>query len=347
MAHYAIIGIAKLKNAGSIKGALDHMTRSRYTPNSNGKPNDVLVKPPKLKDLMDDIALYRPRKNAVLCYDMLLTASPDYFIGKTEQQIQDWERKSLEWVCKKFPPGAVKACIAHRDELTPHLSLLVTPEDNAGKLNARYYTGGRAKMRQLWTEYASAMRPLGLERGREFSPAQHQSIKEYYEAVQKGAELAKERVIKAEELPSPEIMDRLDPRQYATDLINRAISFIRKENGALRAELERERRKREEIINRAVGRETLYQELEEKPERLQELRDALAAEKEARAEDRKKFDALATAIKTFFRQNIARKSVLRHPDKLGALLNFPEIRDSIRISIAPDEKERRGMERGR
>lgn len=346
MANYAIIGIAKLKTAGNIGGVLEHMTRQRPTANSNGRANDILIPPPTLPELMADINSYLPRKNAVLCYDMLLTASPDYFTGKTEKQIQDWQRASLEWVYKKFGRESVKACICHRDELTPHLSLLVLP-DHEGKLNARFYTGGKAKMRQLWTEYGAAMKPLGLERGREYSPAKHQDIKAYYRAVNQGAELAKVREIKAEELPAPELLDMVSPRQYAADLINRVTAIIRRENGSLRAALAEERNQREQTARQMIAERGIFHTLKDNPEAFRELQEALKKELQGRAKDRQQYDRLAMAIKQYFQQNIDPRSTLRHPDKLGALLDFPEIRDSIRISIAPDERERRGMVRER
>lgn len=347
MANYAIIGIAKLHTAGNIGGVLDHMTRQRKTANSNGRPNDILIPPPKLPELMKEIDLYMPRKNAVLCYDMLLTASPDFFIGKTEQQIQDWQRASLEWVYKKFGRESVKACICHRDELTPHLSLLVLP-DHAGKLNARYYTGGKQKMRQLWTEYGEAMRPFGLERGREYSPAKHQDIKAYYAAVNKGAELAKVREIKAEELPAPDILDRVSPRQYAADLINRVTSFIRKENGSLRAALKEERQQREATTRQMIKDRETFHTLKENPEAFRELQEALAAEAEARAGTQARFSELVQAIGEYFQANIDRNSTLRHPDRLGKLQDFPELQKSVRLSLIQDKKPRHNsMVRGR
>lgn len=344
MANYAIIGIAKLHTAGNIAGVLDHMTRQRPTANSNGRPNDILIAPPPLPELMAEINNYLPRKNAVLCYDMLLTASPDFFIGKTEKQIQDWQRKSLEWVCRKFGRESVKACICHRDELTPHLSLLVLPEHD-GKLNARHYTGGKAKMRQLWTEYGQAMKPLGLERGREYSPAKHQDIKAYYRAVNQGAELAKVREIKAEELPAPELLDRVSPRQYAADLINHVTAWIRKENGSLRAALKEERQQRERATRQMIADRELFHALQENPEAFRQLQEALKEEQRARLKDRLQYAELAAAIGDYFRQNIDPHSVLRSPDKLGKLKDFEEIQDAIRLSLTPDIKERRGMVR--
>ena len=346
MACYAIVGIGKLKTAGNIKGVIDHMTRQRPTENSNGRDNDVLIAPPTLPDIMEEIGQYLPRKNAVLAYDCLLTASPEWFTGKTEEQVKDWERKSLQWASDKFGRDNIKAAIAHRDETTPHIQLLIIPEHD-GKLNARYYTGGRAKLRQLWTEYAAAMKPLGLERGREYSPAKHQDIKAYYAAVNKGAELARVRKVTAEELPAPELLDRVSPRQYAADLINRVTAFIRKENGNLRAALAEERNLRKKIALQMAQDRELYNTLKKSPERLRELQEAVKAEAMKRMQEQGKYKSLLAAIGEYFRNNIDPDSILRHPDKLGKLQDYPELQKDTQLSLTYDKRERHGMTRTR
>ena len=289
--------------------------------------------------------------------DFLLTASPEFFTGKTEEQIREWEQKSLEWVCKKFPPGAVKACIAHRDEACNHLSLLVLPvykqklNDRVYKqtLNARHYTGGREKMRALWTEYAEAMKPYGLERGKEYSPAKHKDIKAYYADIRKGKELATVRKVRAEELPAPELSDRMNPRQYASDLINRVTAFIRQENGNLRAGLQAEREKLEKLTRQMQKDRELYNRLKESPEAFRELQEAIKREAGKRMQEQEKYKRLLEAIRQYFRQNIPKNSPLRKGEKLGHLQDFPELQRDIALSLAPDarERERQDMERVR
>ena len=346
MTMYAIVGVAKLKTAGNIKGVLDHMTRNRATSNSNGRPNDVLIAPEKLPDIMEEIGQYLPRKNAVLAYDFLLTASPEWFTGKTEADIRQWEEASLQWACQKFGRENIKACIAHRDESHPHLTMLLLPVYK-GKLNARHYTGGREKMRALWTEYAAAMKPYGLERGREYSPAKHQDIKAYYATVNKGAELAAVKKVRPEQLPAPELADRLNPRQYAAGLINRVASFYRKEAGTLRAALAAEREQREELTRQMIRDRELYNRMKQNPERFRKLQEAVKREAAERMQEQAKYKRLLAAVRQYFRKNIDRNSTLRQPDRLGALQDFPELRKDISLSLAPGERERQDMERVR
>lgn len=202
-------------------------------------------------------------------------------------------------------------------------------------------------MRQLWTEYGQAMKPLGLERGREYSPAKHQDIKAYYEAVNRGAKLAAVREITPEQLPAPELLDRVSPRQYAADLINRVTSFIRKENGALRSALAAERNQREEMARQMIRDREAVLALKENPEAFRKLQEDLKAEAMARAKDRLQYNLLVAAVKDYFRRNIGSHDILRHPDRLGSLKNFPELENAIRLSLTPDMKERQGMERTR
>lgn len=347
MAHYAIIGIKKLHTAGNIAGSLEHMTRQRPTPNSNGRPNDILIPPPPLPELMEEINSYMPRKNCVICYEMLLTMSSGWLQGKGEKDIQEWEQKSLEWVSKKFPPGAVKSCICHRDELVPHLTLLVLPlappDGENQRLCARHYTGGRAKMRQLWTEYAAAMKPLGLERGREYSPAKHTSIKEYYARVNNAERRDAATKVLPEQLPAPAIADRANPRAYAAELINYAVEWYRKENAALREELAAEKGKTEGITRQVIADRELYFSLKENPDAYRELEKALLQERKGRAADKRKYNQLIGAVKEFFRRNIDPRSPYRKAERLGELMAFRELAGAIGLDLKQQPQQRQGM----
>ncbi len=224
MDQYAIIGISKLKTAANIQGVLAHMSRERETANADpGRrhQNDVLISPPKVSEVMDLLHTYLPRKNAVLAYDFLLTASPEFFLDKNETEIRAWERDSLAWCWETFGRDNVIAAICHRDESTPHIQLLIVP-DHEGRLNARYYTGGREKLRALWSGYAAAMKPWGLQRGKMYSPAEHKQIKQYYADVKAATKQASKNkfVVTPEQLPEPKASERYDPKKYAAKIVN-------------------------------------------------------------------------------------------------------------------------------
>ena len=342
---FAIIGLAKLKSMGNIAGVLGHMCRTRPTANSNGKENIMLVEPPTLPELEQEIAEYCPRANAVFAFDFLCAASPEHFEGKTEAQILEWAEASLQWVKDTFGADNVKACCLHMDETSPHTSYIIIPAYE-GKLNAKHYTGTRAKMRGLWTSYAEAMRPFGLRRGREYSPADHKDIKAYYADVQQGKAAAKAKQIKPEQLPAPSIEDRLKPREYAAKLINYITRKLAAENGNLRAALEAERQEKEKLTGKTITDRQLFHMAQQHPEKIAQIIAELDLAKEAAANKDRRFMELIAAIKDFFKRNIPVNSVMRKPEELGALASFPELADGIKLELI-HEARTNTQERGR
>lgn len=193
MAH-AIARIAKLK-AGNINASELHVNRERSTPNADEKVANIrFIGEGDLRKL-DDIVYQRIgdqtiRKNAVLCVEMLLTASPEYFRPNEPskagyyqpEKLEDWQQAVKGWLDDKYGDRIVRAEL-HLDESTPHIHAYFVPLDERGKLNCFGIFGGRQKLSQFQDSYASAMSPLGLERGIKGSRARHTKIKEYYAAV--------------------------------------------------------------------------------------------------------------------------------------------------------------------
>ena len=345
---YAIVGIAKLKTPGNIGGVLSHMMRTRPTPNADGRENLTLIAPPSLPEIMREIDLFpNKRSNSVLCFDILLTASPEAFDDMTPERVKDWAETSLQWACEKFGRDNIKGAVLHLDEMqtgSPHLQILSIAAYN-NRLNARHFTGGRERLRAMWTEYAAAVKKFGLKRGREYSPAKHREIKEFYSDVKRGIELAAGRTFTPEELPAPTMADYLHPAEYATRLVNRVVVHYRKQNGNLRAALEATQKELERMTDRTAADRQERQQLKVKPGLIKELQEALAAEARATEAERGKYKTLVAAVKEYFKRNIGKHDALRKPDKLGALQDIPELADAVRLSLTPDSKERRGMER--
>ena len=345
---YAIVGIAKLKTPGNIGGVLSHMMRTRPTPNADGRENLTLIAPPSLPEIMREIDLYpNKRSNSVLCFDILLTASPEAFDDMTPERVKDWAETSLQWACEKFGRDNIKGAVLHLDEQqtgSPHLQILSIAAYN-NRLNARHFTGGRERLRAMWTEYAAAVKKFGLKRGREYSPAKHREIKAFYSDVKRGIELAAGRTFTPEELPAPTVADYLHPAEYATRLVNRVVVHYRKQNGNLRAALEATQKELERMTERTAADRQERQQLKAKPGLIKELQEALAAEARATEAERGKYKTLVAAVKEYFKRNIGKHDALRKPDKLGALQDIPELADAVRLSLTPDSKERRGMER--
>jgi len=272
---YSICRIAKLKNGGAITASEKHTLRQRETPNADlEKENERLIGPsPSLfspaleQEVLTRIGEQKIRKDAVLCVEILLTASPEYFrpdeqgrAGKWDaQQLMDWKQVNHQWLSEKFDDRIVRAEL-HLDEATPHIHAYLVPLDDKGKLNCKSIFGGREKLSKFQDSYAQAMAPLGLERGIKGSRATHTQIKDYYAAVTKQPDLT---------LSQEEIYQQLADRQR-----------VLKEN----VELERT----------AKG---LVQAKEQLEQHLQTLQIELQAQQQQALNWRTKYQALTTQLR--------------------------------------------------
>lgn len=126
------------------------------------------------------------RKNAVRAVEMVMTFSPEA-LKNPEFNPTEYLHDCKNWVMKKFGKENVFAFAYHRDETTPHVSILFTPIVD-GKLNAREYFGGAKKMKGLQDEFYQAVGlKHKLQRGipKAKTKAEHKSIREYYQDVNK------------------------------------------------------------------------------------------------------------------------------------------------------------------
>ncbi|MGK7949772.1 MAG: MobV family relaxase [Xenococcaceae cyanobacterium] len=199
----AIARIAKL-NSGNIASNEQHTKRARETPNANPEIQNIrFIGKPETKDspTLDTLVRQRIgeqtiRKNAVLCVEMLLTASPEYFRPDDpskagyyqSQRLKDFQKSVHQWLDEQYGDRIVRAEL-HLDEATPHIHAYLVPLDERGKLNCRGLFGGREKLSKFQDSYAEALAPLGLERGIKGSRAKHTDIKQYYAAVNKKPDL--------------------------------------------------------------------------------------------------------------------------------------------------------------
>ncbi|VEP15815.1 Plasmid recombination protein [Hyella patelloides LEGE 07179] len=200
---HAIARIAKLKS-GNIASSEQHTKRVRSVPNADPKINNIrfIGQPetsnsPNLETLVRQrIGEQTIRKNAVLCVEMLLTASPEYFrpdepskAGYYQpQRLEDFKGAVHQWLDEEYGDRIIRAEL-HLDEATPHIHAYLVPLDERGKLNCRGLFGGREKLSKFQDSYAIALAPLGLERGIKGSRAKHTSVKQYYAAVNKSPDL--------------------------------------------------------------------------------------------------------------------------------------------------------------
>jgi hypothetical protein len=219
----AIMRVGKLKSLGSVGGSEKHTARLQDTPNADPyKENIRLIgdnDDPELEKIVlakiADNTKHKPRKDAVLCSEIFLSASPEYFRPHDPSHAGEWDdslmwnfaNASKKWLQDNFGDKCVRAEL-HLDESTPHIHAYIVPlNDKTKQLSHKAMFGGDGrqasiKLSKFQDSYAKALAPLGIERGVKGSQATHTKVKEYYEAVNKE--------------PLTLELDRLAPKQGET-----------------------------------------------------------------------------------------------------------------------------------
>jgi hypothetical protein len=169
------------------------------------------------------------RSDAVLCVEYFIGASPEHFAGG--QDGSAYFADAVAWLKAKHGAENVIATAVHRDETSPHLVAYVVPLDGQGKLNAKAFLGGKAKLSAMQTDFADSVgRKHGLERGLEGSKATHTSIREYYGRVGQAQDKTP-----SVDVPEPSMGDRVNPKAYGNRVAEAVIQQMAPELRALRA----------------------------------------------------------------------------------------------------------------
>lgn len=203
MTSLAILRVMKLKTFGNVGGSEAHTARLQETPNADpqqmnlrliGKSDLPLEEIVKLK--IQSSTKHKPRKDAVLCSEMFLSTSPEYFRPHDPSRAGEWDLQRMKkfastskiWLMENYGDKCVRAEL-HLDEATPHIHAYIVPIDEKEQLLSHYKMFGgspkecRIKLSKLQDSYAAALAPLGIERGVKGSKATYTKVKEYYQAV--------------------------------------------------------------------------------------------------------------------------------------------------------------------
>jgi len=175
---YAILRLEKRKSKGAITRSNKHNHRigpQRPNINPNGPPPRILA---GVADAPAELGRRLPgkrRSNAVLAFELVLTASPEWFANATPEEYARWLEKNTTWLQQELGANFVQA-VLHEDELTPHIHCYASPLVDGKLCYAKLY-GTPAKMIKLQDRYALAMKSFGLKRGERGSTATHEDIK--------------------------------------------------------------------------------------------------------------------------------------------------------------------------
>jgi len=226
---YAVMRFAKLKTMGNIGALGKHNDRTRAVPNADQGQRGANERLAGSGDWCADVqarldTVPLVRKNAVLALEYVLTASPAFFAGRSQEETTAWKEKSLAWLQQTYGEKNMVAAVFHRDEITPHIQAVVVPIDDRGRLNAHAFTGTQAMCRAQQTSYAHAVEDLGLRRGVQGSQAEHATLKEFYAKIQEPTP-AREEVLRAVDVDKP---GRLvaNPEKWATEQRDKLVAQL-------------------------------------------------------------------------------------------------------------------------
>lgn len=183
--NYAILRTKKLKEWGNICASLEHNFRERITPNAdeNRTAQNIHIggnSTDEVRKKIEDGLPQKYRADCVKCIEYLITASPEWFKGRTEEQHQAYFNNAIEWLKERHGADNVKCVSIHKDESTPHLVAYVVPLDERGKLNAKKWLGGKKLLSEMQDEFADRSSKFMMSRGIKGSKSKHQRVQRFY-----------------------------------------------------------------------------------------------------------------------------------------------------------------------
>ncbi len=106
------------------------------------------------------------RKDAVRLVEGIVTASPEFFEGKSRDEVMAFFRDALGFAEGEFGHENMVHFTVHFDEKTPHAHFGFVPLTADGRLSAKAWFNGRGALRSFQNKFFEQVsEPWGLERG--------------------------------------------------------------------------------------------------------------------------------------------------------------------------------------
>lgn len=154
---------------------LCRMDGSEYEGDKGRSWNEVIDE--RLKELG-----IKPRKDAVRMLDALYTASPEWFEGKKQDEVDEYFSCCVDFH-EKYYGEVISARVHWEDEATPHLQIASIPLTEDGKLSAKKLIGNRADLSKRQTDFFIEVgQKFGMNRGIVNEPGKarkHQRLAEF------------------------------------------------------------------------------------------------------------------------------------------------------------------------
>lgn len=201
MATYGILRVEKLKKLTNLKGSLMHAFREQDTPNADParKGQNILLTPDanNVESTMAKYEQLKPkegkiRSDVVHALEVLVTASPEKIRAMNTEERNAYFNDALRFCNAKFGEGNLLHAQIHNDETTAHLTAFYIPViekrkkngEVSRRLNASSYLGGKKEFSARQSEfYEQVSKKYGMERGEIGSKATHKKVLDWYKEL--------------------------------------------------------------------------------------------------------------------------------------------------------------------
>ena len=166
-AQYAILRFAKYKGPTVSRiEAHNERTKESYASNPDiktelSKQNFHPVAPKgKYREVSNQIIRSsgcRVRKDSVTAVEVLITASPEFFEGKSRKEVREFFAYAVEFMKSKQREETYISAVVHVDEKTPHMHLCFVPITPDGRLSAKEIIGNKKRLTKWQDEFWSFM----------------------------------------------------------------------------------------------------------------------------------------------------------------------------------------------
>ena len=231
---YGICRVQKVKAAavGSMQYHNDRLPGEHSNPNidhSKRGDNAEFIKHGSYRaEVNDRIERFRKsdrkvRKDAVVLVEGVMTASPEFFEGKSRDEVMAFFRDGFDFVKSEVGEGNMVHFTMHMDESTPHAHFGFTPIKD-GTLSWKNYFDGRDALRG-WQDrfFEKVSKPWGLERGEKDTGRTHK------DAAQMRRDAEREL---------HEVQGQVDVKRTELDATNRDLAESTERLECLRQEIE-------------------------------------------------------------------------------------------------------------
>jgi hypothetical protein len=109
----------------------------------------------------------RTRKDSTRFVDTLITASPEFFKGRSVKETAGFFQRAADFLIQRVGKENIISAVVHMDEKTPHLHLTFVPLTKDNRLCAKEILGGRADLSRWQDDFYAYMIQAypDLERG--------------------------------------------------------------------------------------------------------------------------------------------------------------------------------------